>query len=370
MKSRNELNQKVSPFFRRAVRFGGAFAMIGSTFACSSSEVAGEPSVAPVEQSAPLSSTTTIQESVIGDTAPLTGLVALSELPDSVLAIKIDNSPDAWPQVGINQADIVFEENVEGWTRFIAVFHSQQSDPVGPIRSIRTQDVDILNSFGTVGLVGSGGNEKVLAAIGNSSLLNLSYTGWDDVGDFYRDEKRQSPHNLFASTTKLFEGITATSSEVQPQFSYADQTMSNGSRPVGGLILQMKGSMRAVWQWNQQTERYERFNEYEAAIDSAGQPVTSDNVIAVVTSYRPSKADPRSPEAITVGTGDVAVFSGGNLQVGFWSRDDNTSPWTLTSSDGQPIFLKPGRTWVELVTPDQVGVLALGQDISLVQWPS
>lgn len=302
--------------------------------------------------------------------APLTGLAISEELPGAILAVKIDNSPDAWPQTGINDADIVFEENVEGWTRFIAVFHSKSPEPVGPIRSMRTQDIDILSSFGTVGLVGSGGNEKVLAAINNSNLVNLSYTGWGDEDVFYRDKQRRSPHNLFASTSKLFSKIPAQGGEVRPPFSFLPNGSQFEGRAAGGLVLQMKGSMRAVWFWNEGNARFERYNEDIPAIDSSNQPVSTENVVAVVTSYRPSQADPRSPEAITVGSGDAVVFSGGKFQVGFWSRNDNQSPWILTTPEGLEIKLQPGRTWVELVSPEQIGLLPAGSDISQVEWPS
>ena len=302
--------------------------------------------------------------------APLTGLSDSHILPNSILAIKIDNSPDAWPQTGINNADIVFEENVEGWTRFMAIFHSQSAEPVGPIRSMRTQDIDILSSFGTVGLVGSGGNEKVLAAVNDSNLINLSYTGWGDQDIFYRDGQRRSPHNLFASTVKLFSKISSQGDQVRPQFSYLSNGQEFDGRTAGGLVLQMKGSMRAVWFWNEGNARFERYNENVPAVDSSNEPVSTENVVAVVTSYRPSQADPRSPEAITVGSGDAVVFSGGKFQVGFWSRIDNQSPWILTTPEGLEIKLQPGRTWVELVSPEQIGLLPTGSDISQVEWPS
>ena len=96
-------------------------------------------------QSSTTAVTTSLATLLNEQIAPLTGLAISEELPGAILAVKIDNSPDAWPQTGINNADIVFEENVEGWTRFIAVFHSKSPEPVGPIRSIRTQDIDILS---------------------------------------------------------------------------------------------------------------------------------------------------------------------------------------------------------------------------------
>ncbi|NDH45058.1 MAG: DUF3048 domain-containing protein, partial [Actinobacteria bacterium] len=103
-----------------------------------------------VEESAP---ETTVGEPTTTTTtlppilAPLTGLPVGAEVMRPALVVKIDNHPKARPQWGLNQADIVFEENVEMLTRFAAVFHTNDSDPVGPIRSGRKQDVDLLESF-------------------------------------------------------------------------------------------------------------------------------------------------------------------------------------------------------------------------------
>ena len=97
-------------------------------------------SMAPTTAPPSAEVTTSTTEATPIPTAPLTGLPVddVTTLDRPALLVKIDNAPGAWPQTGINQADIVYEENVEGWTRMAAVFHSQGSDPVGPIRLERT----------------------------------------------------------------------------------------------------------------------------------------------------------------------------------------------------------------------------------------
>ena len=123
-----------------------------------------------VETTIPETTTTTIP--VVRN--PLTGAPAADEsiLNRPALVVKIDNHPRARPQWGLNQADIVFEENVEQLTRFAAVFHSQGSDPVGPIRSGRQQDIDLLGSLNHPLFAWSGGNQQVTSAIRKSWLLN------------------------------------------------------------------------------------------------------------------------------------------------------------------------------------------------------
>ena len=101
-------------------------------------------------------STTTVKKTTTttepkGPVAPLTGLPNddATLLTRPAVVVKLDNHPDARPQTGLNLADIVFEENVEMLTRFAAVFHSQIPEPVGPIRSGRTQDINLLGSLMT-----------------------------------------------------------------------------------------------------------------------------------------------------------------------------------------------------------------------------
>ncbi len=108
--------------------------------------------------------------------APLTGLpIDPATAARPALVVKIDNFPTiARPQVGINQADIVFEEIVEGITRFAAVFQSEDADPVGPIRSARTSDINILAQLGRPLLAWSGGNPFVTRAIQNANIDNLT----------------------------------------------------------------------------------------------------------------------------------------------------------------------------------------------------
>ena len=158
---------------------------------------------------------------------PLTGLPvtnpAIAARP--ALVVKIDNNAKARPQSGLNEADIVFEEIVEVQTRFAAVFHSGVADPVGPIRSGRTQDIDLLGSFNRPLFAWSGGNPNVTAAIEGSDLRELSalksaaYRG----GGFYRDEQRKSPHNLYAKGSLLFSLAPPDAGPPPQQFSYLAQ---------------------------------------------------------------------------------------------------------------------------------------------------
>ena len=124
------------------------------------------------------SSTTTTEPAVW----PLSGL---GVEPRPALVVKVDNV-DAEPQSGLNQADIVFEEIVEGRaTRFAAVFNSIEANPVGPIRSARTQDVNLLLSLNDPAIAYSGANEEVNAAL---QAAGFELFGEGTPGFFRRDD--------------------------------------------------------------------------------------------------------------------------------------------------------------------------------------
>ena len=89
--------------------------------------------------------------------------------------MKIDNHRDARPHAGLNQADVVYEEIVEGITRFFAIFHSTDADPIGPIRSARTTDVDLLNQLNRPLFAWSGGNADVVQRIGNANAVSRAH---------------------------------------------------------------------------------------------------------------------------------------------------------------------------------------------------
>lgn len=281
---------------------------------------------------------------------PLTGLpitdAAAAARP--ALVVKIDNDANARPQTGLNQADIVFEQIIEVQTRLAAVFHSQGSDPVGPIRSGREQDIDLLAPLRRPLFAYSGANPAIAEAIAASDLVDLSaldnsvYTG----GGFFRDDSREAPFNEYAATTQLWTLAPAGAAPPPAQFQYRGV----GEPPVGdassGVDVYMEGLLIG-WRFDPATGLYLRSHDGAPHVDAAGQQVSTDNVVVLVVDYHPSTADARSPEADTIGFGEAWVFSGGVWVRGVWTRADRSAPFELTGPRGR-ITLAPGRTWIEL----------------------
>ncbi len=285
---------------------------------------------------------------------PLTGLPiedpALAAR--SALVVKIDNHPEARPQSGLNQADIVFEENVEHLTRFAAVFQSKAPDPVGPIRSGRTQDVELLGSLNQPIFAWSGGNPGVTKAINGSDFIVANVqTNARGVSGAFRSRDNAAPHNLYAQGSGLFTLSPEVPAPPPQQFFYRKAGAPVEGVASGGVEVGMDG-VNVAWRFDPKSGSYLRFQSGKAHNDAALGQVNADNVVVLVVDYQPSQVDAKSPEAQTTGTGDVFVFSGGKVLHGKWTRPDRLQPYVLTADSGKPIELTPGRTWVELARTD------------------
>lgn len=294
---------------------------------------------------------TTTTEAPADPVMPLTGLPITDEAIAArpAMAVKIDNHGQARPQAGLNNADIVFEENVERLTRFAAVFHSQDANPVGPVRSGRTQDVDLLGSFAEPLFVWSGGNPSVTRAINDSDLVSLSPSTTRNVG-FFRsgDESKDYEHTLFARTPDLWLAFTRIFAPPPPQqFTYRGDDEAFNGEPSTGVDVAMDG-VRVNWTWDAASVSYLRSQAGRPHLVAEGGQVNAANVVVLEVDYRPSPADARSPEAQTIGSGTAYVYTGGVLIRGTWSRTDRLAPFVLTDESGAEIGLTPGRTWVEL----------------------
>jgi hypothetical protein len=288
---------------------------------------------------------------------PLSGVIISS--PDEIaqrpaLAVKIDNHPRARPQAGLNEADIVFEENVENLTRFAVVFHSFDADPVGPIRSGRSQDVGILTPIGQPLFAWSGGNAGVRSQIRNSSLIDLD-AGFSS-GYYRRTGRGGAPHNLYSSTEALWANTPESFTMPRQIFPFLAPDRELQGQPANEVVVAMDG-VQVTWRFDPESGRYLRFqNNAPHETEQSGQ-VSADNVVVMGVSYTRSSADPKSPEAQTTGFGPVYVFSGGVVREGIWSRETIEDPFVLSieyleepfeEDDERLIGLLPGRTWVQL----------------------
>jgi Protein of unknown function (DUF3048) N-terminal domain/Protein of unknown function (DUF3048) C-terminal domain len=277
---------------------------------------------------------------------PLTGVpLAEGETAPArpALVVKIDNAPAARPQTGFNAADLVYEEIVnDSLTRFAMIFHSQGSDPVGPIRSGRIQDIDLFGSLHRPLFAWSGGNETVTNAIRSSDLVELN----QGAPGMFRQRGRRSPHNLYGGTTPFWSLALPDQGPPPQQFAYRNDGEVPLGIPAAGVDVQLD-NIRAHWTWDPAAGVYRREMNGAVHTDAAtGEQITANNVVVLEMYYAPGISG--SPDAQSVGGGKAYVLTGGNIIDGTWSRADRLAPFTLFDVNGTAIELTPGRTFVEL----------------------
>lgn len=282
------------------------------------------------------------------NSAPLTGLPGFNDPNRPALVVKIDNVEAARPPIGVNMADVVFVEEVEGGlTRLAAVFHSRDPGTVGPVRSVRSTDTKLFPMLNSPLFASSGGNPGVRSELASSNLVEVGHS--DVPGAYQRMGGRRAPHNLVADSNALRAAASGRGGAPPFLFSYRSAGATPGTAvPVGGVNVNFR-SVENRYEWT--GSGWARTQAGRAHVDANGARIAPTNVIVQFVEYRPSQADENSPDAVSVGSGEAWVFTEGTLVRGRWSRDKLSSPTVYSDGAGNPIQLLPGTTWVELARP-------------------
>jgi hypothetical protein len=293
-------------------------------------------------------------------TAPASGLDPLTGLPATspaaatrpALGIKVDNVAGAWPQAGLNQADIVFDLPVEGGlTRLLAVFHSQDVPLVGPIRSARPVDADILHLFGHPYFAFSGGTASDLAPIKDHSDATLMW--WDVTPSLFVTRGDHAvPHQVFALTSTLYAGGQARSpSTTPPPAIFGYNAAAPTGAPAAMSVTAQYDAATALWTWD--GGKYLRTQNGSADMLMDGTQVSASNVVVLSVSVRSTAAHDSHgsvvPLPVVIGSGTAWVLRNGVVVKGIWNRQGEDAPLRLLTSAGDVITLSPGRTWVEVL---------------------
>lgn len=278
-------------------------------------------------------------------TAPFTGLSASIHTGMPAVVIKVSNNSSASRRslIGLDQADIVFEERIEASaTRFFSVFHSTLPDNVGPIRSGRTTDIQITQNLNRPVFAYSGSNagvgRQIKFAADNGILTPFINT---DRAPFVRDGRYSAPDNLFADPASL--GACGGSGNPTAIFSYGSAT-STTAQPASSVSLSARSPYRFDWNGS----RWVRSQDGYAHTTRTGAALAPTNVVVLVVPYVPSQIDSASVDAQTIGSGTAMIFRDGTVTEGSWTRSKGHEPYTLTDGNGTAVRLAPGQTWVVL----------------------
>jgi hypothetical protein len=267
------------------------------------------------------------------------------------LSVKVDNAAQARPQTGLDAADLVTEELVEGGlTRFFATFQSQDAPLLGPVRSARPVDADLLSELGGGLFAYSGAAAGEIApVIDHSRALLIS----DDHGDpgFHRDRSRSSPYNLYVSTPVLYQFGSRKQLAPAPQLYNFSSAPAAGASAARTVSLHFSDRSSAGWTWT--GNRYERTQDGAPAMLSDGTPMTATDVLIMSVAIRGTgifdTAREEDPFVVVTGTGTCWLLRNGTVIQGHFQRPSTTTPMVLTGPGGEPLTFQPGRTWVELL---------------------
>ena len=320
---------------------------------CSGSDKPVDKAAGEQPQEEPETTTTTLAPTTttttLPPTYPLTGLPAADAAiaARGAVAVKIDNIAAARPQAGIRAADVVYEEFTEGVTRFIAVYHSNDAEVVGPVRSVRPADPVIVTPLG--GVLGFSGGSPGAEALARGAPLTLVTE--EATAVMYRRGGRVAPHNLYTSTAGLWSRVPADVGSPPP---FADFLPPGGSftglgvMPVSSLHLVPADYVVADWNWDASAGVWLRSTNGGPHLTEEG-PIAPTTVIVQFTPYEFFIEDYSVIYPEVVGSGEAWVFAAGSLVQGTWTKPSADAVTAFTDSSGARIVLPPGQTWVHLL---------------------
>jgi hypothetical protein len=263
----------------------------------------------------------------------------------SVLAVKIDNAPAARPQTGLDAADVVYAEQVEGGlSRLMAIYASTLPKVVGPVRSARESDLELLRQFDDPTLAFSGAQGKLLPLI-DKAPLKAEPPG-KVSGAYFRGTDKPAPHNLYLRPARLLPSAPGAAA-LTNGFRY-------GAAPADGKAETTRTvrfpAARFTFTWSPERHRYLVAMDGRRTVSPAGKPVAPATVVVQYVKVRSSRFHDflgnNTPYTETVGSGKAQVMRDGRVYDVDWKRAKATDGTDFTTRDGKPVDLAKGQVWV------------------------
>jgi hypothetical protein len=290
---------------------------------------------------------------------PLTGEEPKNEelVEQPAVALKIENAEVARPLSGLENADVVYEELVEGGaTRFMAFYHCDDASKAGPIRSARLIDPAIMLPKTRI-LGYSGGNQVVLTALDKSKIVSVTE---NTAGDAMRRIEREGlslEHTLYANSAAVRRVGGKRFDEPPPDdlFSFGD--LEGTWKKASTITLNFGGASEITYEWSKGA--WQRSQDGVAFVAESGSQIAVDNVLVEEHDVRASEVvDVTGTPSIEIvdetGKGRAVLFRDGRVIPGRWIRESVSDPVTFETRDGEAMVFKPGTIWIELV-PSETG---------------
>jgi hypothetical protein len=294
----------------------------------------------------------------------LTGLAGPDDAQRKpIVVVKVENNSLVRPQTGLDSADLIFEELVEGGaSRFAAVFQSNIPDEVGPVRSVRHVDVSLASPIADV-FVFSGGAKKTMKYVGlelpaATSTVNEGFPGMN------RKSGVSAPNNLFLDTKQMLAAVTQSDTPSSGFFVPAPSSSATaGPAPVGKAVSTVEVAFSTLaepnWKWNETDKLWMRSEGTKPFTNKDGSLFGTNNLVIIEirevdAGYKGSTGG-YVPRSVTSGSGRAWVLSKGKAVEVKWNKPTVTSQMELSDTNGNPFTMPTGRTWVELLPVETTG---------------
>lgn len=264
-----------------------------------------------------------------------------------VVVAKIDNTAGGRPQYGVSQADVVYIEQVEGGlTRMAAVFHSSLPTEVGPIRSVRSTDSQLLAQFGTPILAFSGGAGGPLDRLHATRVIDGSA-----VGAYWRSAAAPPPYNLHVNLQQVVAALKGGSPKFSGfTFAYHDARLPQARKVTQIDVVMQAGTTNFRYDFTRQS--YRVYQGGSPASDASGAALRAQNVLVqnVIDEPDGTVDSIGSPSYLskTVGRGTFTLYRDGHAVSGTWNRTIDVKGTRFYDRKGKEVTFKPGKTWVLL----------------------
>ena len=285
----------------------------------------------------------------------------LTNLPGTngpVLAVKIDDTNAAHPQVGLNSADVIYIEQVEGGlTRLAAIFTDKIPDLIGPVRSARISDIEILEQYGRVGFAYSGAQSKMRPVLAAANLENISAER-NPPSIYQSDKSRFAPTNMMLDAKALLKKTIEDEGKKIDTVKSVGWQFGKGSELAKDLV-----SAKIKWPaakygitWSASEKRWLLTFNGKPNLDSNGRQLGSPNFViqkvSITDSIYGDKFGGITPMSKTVGSGTGYLLRDGKIVPIKWDRPSSQvgTIWTLT--DGTVANFADGQVWIALTDTD------------------
>ena len=290
------------------------------------------------------------------DKKPINFLTGLPGTNGALLAVKIDDTKDAHPQIGIAEADVVYVEQVEsGLTRLLALYSSNYPVEIGPVRSARISDIDLLAQYGRVAFAYSGSQSKMRPVLAAANLNSLSAER-NPPSIFSRDETRTAPVNMILHPNLLLGHAT---NKLQMNLITLQKSpwkfgeMPGSAMPASSAKIKFPNSGYLI-SWNALNKCWNLAQNGNTEVTTIGKNVCIDNAIIQIVEIEPSiygdKFGGITPLSKTVGSGTAVLLNGGKYLDINWSRSDASQFTQWLQKDGSEVKIKAGKTWIFLTS--------------------